>query len=179
MISHYFFPAIYMYQLRSYLITSQLSRIAHTYSSYLTCVGWRRWWWRWAGIAAGKGSCSFPCSSWHCSLPFLHSSVVTWQINLILLIRNVISLLLGFILRGEKTRKRNKYLLDHVIYSVFLFRHWDEIDRSVRDVSGDSFVAGSGRKSKMAIGAGKVVVIHGDGDDPFNGSTPHDARAVR
>jgi len=33
-------------------------------------------------------------------LSFLHSSEVTWQINLILLIRNVISLPLGFILHS-------------------------------------------------------------------------------
>ena len=32
----------------------------------------------------------------------------------------------------------------------------------------------------MAIGSGKAAVIHGDGDDdPFNGCTPHDARASK
>ncbi|KAG2581570.1 hypothetical protein PVAP13_6KG056935 [Panicum virgatum] len=47
-------------------------------------------------------------------------------------------------------------------------------------ISGNlSSSGGGGRKSKMAIGAGKVAVIHGDGDDPFNGCTPHDARASK
>ncbi|RLM62162.1 hypothetical protein C2845_PM14G02710 [Panicum miliaceum] len=47
-------------------------------------------------------------------------------------------------------------------------------DRAVRDASGESFLDGGGRKSKMAIGAGKAAVINDDGDAPFNGCTPHD-----
>ncbi|PAN33618.1 hypothetical protein PAHAL_6G034000 [Panicum hallii] len=44
-------------------------------------------------------------------------------------------------------------------------------------ISGESFIDGGGRKSKMAIGAGKGADINDD--DPFNGCTPHDARASR
>ncbi|KAG2581569.1 hypothetical protein PVAP13_6KG056300 [Panicum virgatum] len=46
-------------------------------------------------------------------------------------------------------------------------------------ISDESFVDGGGRKSKMAIGAGKGQDIHEDDDDPFNGCTPHDARAKK
>jgi hypothetical protein len=91
------------------------------------------------------------------------------------LICNVISLLLGFILKGKENKEKKQ--IPSASYDL-CFCFDTEIDGSVRDVSGDeSFMDGGGRKSKMAIGAGKVAVIHGDGDDPFNGCTPHDARA--
>ncbi|PUZ50118.1 hypothetical protein GQ55_6G034100 [Panicum hallii var. hallii] len=71
----------------------------------------------------------------------------------------------------KKSRRRSQGLL---LLSLLLLA----FSANPALISGDeSFMDGGGRKSKMAIGAGKVAVIHGDGDDPFNGCTPHDARA--